>query len=286
MSEQREHYDWLLEQDITAVPYDNIQTVLEEIASGLTNFGHADAWAEWYGHLLPTWNRRAFERKHDYIVEDLVTAFMAVVPNPTVSWGYRSFRSDALLTLGKAIMSPPLWPDGPNRSVNCLHTEDTLPTGYPVWGDACGDFSASMFFCLKYLPSSHVAEWTKSVFAISCPRWRAQVLVWLCGAKDVIDGKIEHPSDLPDKHQTSVSWARSHLIGPKNLAYQEDIKIESEMVEFLSKENCARFDETVSNLLNERLLTEWLESLGGNEQVFDQVTSTAVPERLRHSYSF
>ena len=283
---ERDVYDWLLEKDLAYVSYDEIERVLTEIAGGLKNFGHADAWADWYGYLLPIWIERAFDNELEYVVEYLVTAFMAVVPDHDVSWGYRSFRSDALLTLGKAIMSPKLWPEGPDRSVNCLHLRNKLPTGYPIWGDASGDFSASMFFCLKYLPSSHVSEWTKSVFAISCPRWRAQVLVWLCGVKDLLDGKIKHPSDWPEKDRFRFSWAWSHLVGATNLAYEESTGQADREIEFLPKTNREIFNETVSKLLRERLLSEWLLSLMSYEYLFDQVTSTAVPERLRQQYRF
>ena len=59
-----------------------------------------------------------------------------------------------------------------------------------------------------------------------------------------------------------------------------------EMIEFLPEENCTLFDEAVSNILSENVLTEWLKSLMSNDQVFDQVAGTAGLERLRQLYRF
>lgn len=286
MGEERIVYDWLLNKDVGELPVEDIEAVLIEIASGLTIFGHADAWADWFGYLLPRCIPRAFDYRTDYLIEHLVTAFMAAMPCPSMSWGYPSFRDDALLTLGRAIMAPALWPYGPGVSKGCLHSEATTQTGYPIWGDASGDFSASMFFCLKYLAPSDVPGWTKSVFAIPCPRWRAQLLVWLCGAKDIVDGKIAHPAGLDEHRQIKVGWAWSHVIGAENAAYDESMEYAGQPVEFLPMTNRSLFNEIVRDTLNDELLTEWLESLMEFEHLFDHVTGTAVPERLRQLYGF
>lgn len=286
MGEQRTIYDWLLEEDAVERPIEDLQAVLEEIASGLTNFGHADVWAEWYGYLLPRCIPRAFESYVEYLIEHLVTGFMAVMPDSSEPWGYPSFREDALPTLGQAVMAPEHWPDGPRASVRCLHSVATVPTGYPIWADASGDFSASMFFCLKYLAANDVLEWTKSVFEISCPRWRAQLMVWLCGAKGIVDGKISHPAGLERSEGPRVNWAWCHLISGENAAYGGRMEHPGGPIEFLPAANRRLFDETVMSILNERMLSEWLESLMEFEHLFDQVTGTAVPERLRQLYGF
>ena len=286
MGETRTIYDSLLDTDVAKWPQKEIQSILVEIASGLKHFGHADNWADWYGYLLPRCMPRAFECHIDYLFETLVTGCMAVMPDSCTSWGYPSFREDALATLGKAIMAPTLWPDGPRVSAGCLHRYDTAPTGYPVWGDASGDFSASMFFCLKYLVPEDVPAWTKSVFDIPCPRWRAQVLVWLVGAKAIIDGKISQPEKLDEQHNLDVEWAWSHIIDGQNAAYDEGMENQVGRIEFLPKANRLLFLETVAGIMNESLLSEWLESLMGSEHLFDQVTSVAVPEQLRQMYRF
>jgi len=288
MGSPRVVYDWLLEKTVAEIPFEDLRKVQEEIASGLKNFGHADSWADWYGYLLPDCVDRAFEGHLEYLIEYLVTAFMAVMPDSSEPLRYSTFRRDGLSTIGQAIMAPTLWPDGPRRSTGCLHRATTTPTGYPIWGEASGDFSASMFFCLKYLDSDEIPVWTKSVFAIACPRWRAQILVWLCGAKDVIDGKIAHPAELADLYKegrVNVGWALSHLIGADNRAHEEERNREARPVEFLPRMNRKSFDECVAGILSESLLSEWLESMMEAEPLFDHVSSTAIPDRLRQLYS-
>lgn len=284
MGETRTIYGSLLDTDIADWPVEELETILVEIAMGLPVFGHADNWADWYGYLLPRCIPRAFEYHIDYLVEHLVTACMAVMPSSSTAWGYPSFRNDALATLGKAIMAPALWPNGPEASVGCLHSCKTVPTGYPIWGRASGDFSASMFFCLKYVSPEDMPAWTKSVFAIPCPRWRAQVLVWLVGAKAIVDGTISQPSKLDKQHTPDVGWHWSHCIDGQNAAYQECVAAQVGRIEFLPMANRMLFSETVANLLDENLLSEWLESMMEFEYLFDQITAVAVPEQLRQLY--
>lgn len=286
MGETRMIYDRLLDTDVDGCPVDELETILVEIAMGLPVFGHADNWADWYGYLLPRCIPRAFEYQIDYLIEHLVTGCMAVMPSSSTPWGYPSFRNDALATLGKAIMAPALWPDGPRTSVGCLHSSETVATGYPIWGQASGDFSASMFFCLKYLSPEDVPAWTKSVFAIPCPRWRAQVLVWLVGAKAIVDGTISQPSKLDKQHTPDVGWHWSHCIDGQNAAYDENVGNRVGRIEFLPKSNRLLFNETAANILDENLLSEWLESMMESEFLFDQITAVAVPEQLRQMYRF
>lgn len=282
----REIYTTLLEVDVVDLPIEDLQVYLEEIACGLQIFGHADAWSDWFQYLLPRCLPRYFEHYVDYLVEYLVTGFMTVMPDPSVQVGYRSFRRDALLTLGRAIMSPGLWPGGKHAPRGCLHDAWETKTHYPLWRDASGDFSASMFFCLKYLSSDEIPIWTRSVFDIPCPRWRGQVLVWLCGAKGLIDGTISQPSGLPDDCQAKVDWAWCHVIDGKNAAYEDTFDDPIGPIEFLPEANRIIFLEAVTDILDERRLLEWLESLKEHEPLYDQVMAAKIPDHLRDLYSF
>jgi hypothetical protein len=286
MGYPREIYTSLLEVDVVDQPVEDLQIYLQEIACGLHNFGHVDVWSDWFQYLLPHCVERSFEHYVDYLIEYLVTAFMTVMPDPSVQVGYPSFRRDALLTLGRAIMSPELWPDGKHAPKGCLHDVWETQTHYPLWRDASGDFSASMFFCLKYLSADQVPRWTRSVFDIPCPRWRGQVLVWLCGAKGLIDGTISQPSNLEEHPVARVEWAWSHIINGQNSAYEEIVEDSASPIEFLPNANRIHFEETVMNTLDEILLSEWLESLKEFAPLFDQITAAKVPERLHQLYRF
>lgn len=286
MGEEREMYPSLLERDVAEHSFEELQVFLVEIASGLKSMGLSDAWPEWYGYLMPRCLPRSFQRESrnfgDYLVEYLVTAFMSVMPDSSIDWGYDAFRDDALKTLGQAIMAPDLWPRGSEKSVDCLHPKAIDRPGYPVWTETSGDFAASMFFCLKYLEANDIPGWIKSAFAIPCPRWRAQMLVWLCDVKSFLDSTLLQPSEMEGNYTLYGGWAWSHIINGRNMAYNEW----KEPIEFLSAGNRARCHETISELLNEKLLSEWLESLMEFESLFDQLTATEVPERLRRAYQF
>ena len=110
------------------------------------------------------------------------TNFMALYPNGVHREPYRGFRDDAVLTLGRCMMDGQCW-NGPDIAVGTvLHPSNNNPNRVWGWWDASGDFAASMFFCLKYLPASLVETWLRSVLEITSPHWRAQVVVWMVGA--------------------------------------------------------------------------------------------------------
>lgn len=291
MEEVREMYPSLLELDVSEHSTKDLQNYLKQIASGLLSFGHSDSWSDWYGYLLPRCLPRAFERDNQYVggylLEYLITGFMSVSPNSSDMWGYSSFRDDALATLGRAIMAPELWPNGPRASIGCLHPTKTSHVRYPVWASGSGDFAASMFFCLKYLKASEVSHWVESVFAIECAHWRAQVLVWLCGAKNFFDGTNTQPTDLnssfgPGYYVRHIDWELSEIIDGVNTAYNE----REEPVEFLPAANLICCHETIIAILDQNLLTEWLESLMDFEYLFDHLTDCEIPELLQKSYQF
>ena len=289
MAEKREMYPSLLERDVAEHSIEDLQKFLRQIASGLSSFGHSDSWSDWYGYLLPRCLPRAFERDNiyvgGYLLEHLVTGFMSVSPNSSDMWGYSSFKDDALITLGRAIMAPELWPNGPRASAGCLHPRKSSRTQYPVWATASGDFAASMFFCLKYLEVNEVPHWIGSVFAIECPHWRTQILAWLCGAENFFDGTMTQPTELNNYYGPQVEWELSLIIDGRNNAYNESEE-PSEPIEFLPAANLSCCRETVTEILDEALLSDWLESLMDFEYLFDHVTDAEIPEMLQKFYNF
>ena len=93
-----------------------------------------------------------------------------------------------------------------------LHRSNNNPNRVWCWWDACGDFSSSMFFCLKYLPETMVGNWFRSVLAIKSPHWRAQILVWMVGVHDMLVGKINWPSELKIGARPSVGLGMVALL--------------------------------------------------------------------------
>ncbi|MBI2747562.1 MAG: hypothetical protein HYX45_18520 [Burkholderiales bacterium] len=216
MSDERKMYPELL-GDLASLSCRELQDPLTEVASGTCSFGEMEEWTVWYHYLLGQLIPRSHECFVDSFLEYLVTGFIAIHPTNDGAEPYAGFRLDALNTLGRCIMDPSCWDGSEIRLGRILHRSNNNPNRVWCWWDASGDFSASMFFCLKYLPVSQVPGWIESVFTITSPHWRAQILVWLLGARDILIGAIKWPSDFKREGVASVSWAWSHCLGP-NLA--------------------------------------------------------------------
>jgi hypothetical protein len=192
-----------------------LQEPLGAIASGTSSFGPHAEWHEWYHYLLGQLLRRSHEKFVSSLLEYLITAFFALYPNGIHKAPYPQFPSDVLNTLGRCIMEPECWNGEYVVVGSMLHRSNDNPKKVWGWWDASGDFSASMYLCLKYLAPTSVQAWFNSVLAIPSPHWRAQVLVWLVGSKELLDGKLRWPSEWHDEAYPSVSWEWSHCLRPE-----------------------------------------------------------------------
>lgn len=125
---------------------------------------------------------------------------------------YPQFHTDVLKTLGRCMMEPDCWTDDNIAIGNILHRSNNNPNKVWCWWDASGDFSASMYLCLKYLPSALVQGWFNSVLAIPSPHWRAQIIVWLVGSQELLTGQQLWPSEFSIEAYPSISWEWSHCL--------------------------------------------------------------------------
>lgn len=232
MSEQRKMYPELT-ADLDALPDDDIIRPLEEIASGNTCFGPLEEWTDWFHYLLPRLMDRKWKTTYYQPAENMFTAFMAEHPQPDTRLPYPGFRDDALATLGSYIMSPHFWPDGQLDVANCL-CKWVWPSGAAGWDRAGHLLSASLFFCIKYLPHNAIEPWLRSVLAIPNRYWQLQLATWLVGAHPILTGEIEQPCEFPELDRWDISWAYSHIFrGQYDGTYDPD----SLAVPFLPAEN-------------------------------------------------
>lgn len=197
--------------DIDVLPDDCIEEALEAIASGCSSFGPLVEWIEWYHYLLPRLIQRAWKPTYYQPAELLITAFMAQYPIQSGSMPYPNFHSDALNTLGRYIMSPRFWPEGQLDVANGL-SKWTGPNGIARWSKAGNLLSASLFFCIKYLPLSDVEAWFRSVIAVRNDYWQVQIITWLVGAHPILTGQILQPSEFPEVTPFGIDWEQSHVL--------------------------------------------------------------------------
>jgi hypothetical protein len=184
---------------------------------------------------------------------------MALYPNGVYREPYKGFRDDALLTLGRCMMDGECW-DGSNIALGrILRRSDNNPNRVWVWWDASGDFTASMFFCLKYLPESLVAPWLRSMLEITSPHWRAQVIVWMVGAHDILNGAVKWPSEFREDARPSVAWEWSHCLRPE-LAAADDSG-SAPTVAFIPEGSRSQALQTFQSYFVEEVYLDWLTSI-------------------------
>jgi hypothetical protein len=211
MGDERRMFHELM-GDVGSLTAWELQEPLQEIASGTSSFGPHAEWHDWYHYLLGRLLPRGHENFVSSLLESLITGFFAIYPNGVHIPPYRQFHSDILNTLGRCMMDPRCW-NGEDVVVgSMLHRSNNNPNQVWCWWDASGDFSASMYLCLKYLPPSLVPSWFASVLAIRSPHWRAQVLVWLVGSNELLRGVVRWPSELQIEAHPSVGWEWSHCL--------------------------------------------------------------------------
>lgn len=217
MGDQRRMFTELL-GSLDKMTTSELQTPLEEIASGTSSFGPMEEWNAWYHYLLGALLPRSHEEFVSYLLELFVTGFMAIYPNGIYREPYKGFQEDALRTLGRCMMDGLCWNGSDIAIGKVLRRSNDNPNRVWMWWDASGDFSASMFFCLKYLPASSIEPWLHSVLDIPSPHWRAQLIVWLVGAHGMLNNDMQWPSEWSLEARPYIGWEWSHCLKPEMTA--------------------------------------------------------------------
>jgi hypothetical protein len=280
MSSERKMFDHLLDQDAEKLPFPQFGHALEEIASGTVNLIWLQEWYDWFHYLLP----RGILRSHEcyageYLVESLITAFMSLYPRGTVDVPYSGFHEDILQSLAVCHMKDALWDRGHVRINGMLWRFGEFPREQDC-RDICGDFSSLMFFSLKYLTPSEIVEWVPSVFRITCPHWRAQLMLWLIGAHGMLTGVMKQPSEFgSSKHDHLDSgWSWSHILRGDYCArdhYERG-------VDFIATANLDAFNQGVRKVVTERLFFEWLDCFEQHAHLKNNLFE--LPERFADIY--
>ena len=245
--------------DLDTLPAAVLQEPLVEIASGTSTFGPQPEWQAWYPYLLGALLPRSHDFYCNYLLENLITAFIALHPNGVYRPPYPEFRDDVLLTLGRCMMDGQCW-DGTDIVLgNVLRLSNDNPRHVWMWWDASGDLSASLFFCLKYLPETSIAPWLRSVLVIPSPYWRAQIMVWLVGAYDILNGGVDWPSQFPEDAYPSVAWEWSHCLKPELAATDTSGALPSNAL--LAEGARAQALQTLRSYFTDDIYRDWCASI-------------------------
>ncbi len=280
MGVEREMYDHLC-GDLSQLPVDQLNEPLEEISGGTRSFGPLEEWSEWYHYLLGQTIPRSHERYVYYLLEDLITAFISQYPEGVIREPYRGFQEDALRTLGSCIMDKQCW-NGREIVIGCvLWPSNNNPKGIWLWDDASGDFSASMFYCLKYLPTDLISGWLKSVFAIESPHWRAQLMVWLIGAHKMLNDEIRQPSEFDERPQKPyIGWSGSHVLAGEFTGNWS--KDRAAPAPFLHEKNRVAALKAITEQISKSLYIDWLGSIAKYDYLEGELGD--LPDRFANLY--
>jgi hypothetical protein len=268
MGEERRMFSELL-GDVNGISVFDLQTPLTEIASGFSCFGPLEEWSDWYHYLLAALLPRAHENFVNSLLELLVTDFMTIYPSGITHEPYNGFRNDVLLTLGRCMMNAECWNDQDIAVGRILHRSNNNPNRVWMWWDASGDLSASMFFCLKYLPSQRVGPWLESVLAITSAHWRAQVMAWAVGANDILNARIGWPSEFPETAYPAIAWEYSHCLRPEITTLERNDPAPAQTL--IPDESRVQALEVLCSHFDEDRYLEWLSSIAAVSYLEDEL---------------
>jgi hypothetical protein len=259
MSSERKMFDQLV-GNLDEISIRELRAPLEELVSGLSSFGALEEWVEWYHYLLGALLPRAHDHWLESLFEYLITGYIGLYPNGVEEAPYKTFREDVLLTLGRCIMDKQGWEGSDIRIGRLLHRSNNNPNEVWCWFDASGDFSSSMFLCLKYVPEDAISGWFKSALNIPSPHWRAQMIVWLVGAHKILHEDAIWPDELKIEQTPNVSWAWSHCLRA-NMASNPRGALLADKPAFIPRGNRIEALKVLRDELTEDLYLTWLLSM-------------------------
>lgn len=256
MGEKRRMFDSLL-GDLGELSLEDLRQPLEEIASGNACFGPMDEWTDWCRYLLAQLLPRHAERSFDSVYQNLVTAFIAVNPRG-IEEPYEGFADDVRQTLGRCLMDSSRW-IGDRLAVSA--PEDPFAGGRREsfeWHVACGDFSAGMFLCAKYLDESVLDTWLDSAFAIRCPLWTTQLYSWLLAVHPLLTGTVLELAALDSDSPTNVVWLGAHVLRGDFTGVYEPTP---SPLRLLSPRRCEAVLASVRRNVSEASYFSWLDAI-------------------------
>jgi hypothetical protein len=264
MGAEREMYAYLLDRPVEELSERELEEPLREIASGNSCFGPMREWKLWLDYLVSRLVPVALRAPDRRLQEILSTAVMAQYNSGFDDAPYAQFGEDVLATLGQCVMGGNKWEEGRPILEHVLFGPPSRNAIGWGWWAASGDLSSSLFLCLKYLAPPQIGAWAESVLSIPDPHWRAQMLVWLSGARRIlVDGA--QPKDIC-MQSPEIDWAESHVLSGNYTGDYSDPR----PVPLVAEENSSEFRKAVQRHLTPTVLADWRESIAAVDYLADE----------------
>lgn len=117
--------------------------------------------------------------------------------------------------------------------------------------------------------AEQIETWFRSVLDIESVHWRAQLLIWLLGARSFLNGEITQPEQLKKwrpkigQMQPSISWEYSHLLD----GFYEGYPRRAEPDLFLKSENIVALKLAVAKFITPEFFFGWLDDFAKSDSL-------------------
>ncbi|MEA2641344.1 MAG: hypothetical protein QOF51_2738, partial [Chloroflexota bacterium] len=261
---ERRLFTELLEVSVFQASEELLIRALDGIV-GCMAFGPRQEWHDWLLYLLPRVVERLQSPEADpSLLPRLIAAFMAVYWRELPE-EYPGFRSDAIDSLGRCLMSPAMWGTGrhwdprggtaPNFIARRMNQRRYLGQGLRRIA-GLDELSASMFFCIKYLDYEVIPAWVDSVVHMERTEWQYCVALWLLPAL----AYLERGPALPERLGwtfPSLAWFGSSGPAP----HLQSRPGGPRATDFLPHENVEMFVQCVRQHVPVRRQVDWIADL-------------------------
>ena len=260
ISETRFLWTGLVDQPLAHFPVEEWENVLWDI-SGTGNFGHLEEWDLWFRFLLPELIEQG--NTHPQLFENLLNAFFNIF-DQGITEEYPGFRSDVFNTLPLYLMRPEYWINEEDE-ISKQPLKQALflkhPSFHHNWNcrEVHGEFSAAIFFCLRYLTPEEMTTWVKSLTEIQDTYWRGQLLIWLVGFMELVSNLSITPRKF-EKNVPQLEWHYSFL----SRAWENG-------TEFLSSKNIAAFLAEIRARISPEVVLQWVDDFSRNSSLANQL---------------
>src|SRR5262249_35717069 len=223
------------------------------------------SWNQWFSYLLPFCIMRATDQAYYFLLESLITAFIRRHPD-SLSGEYPGFPSDAIHTVGLALMKPEFWDD--EGECSAAYRQGWIRSdGQPIYHVLCsGAISASLFFCLKYLDLTHIKRWVESIIRIRSSYFRAHFMVWLASFHEITSGTSSFSFAALESASNSIDWRASHLLESTNPK--------------ISDASIKQFFETLTENMDTQVILSWVSEASKYRELDELLNGYRIPDYI------
>jgi hypothetical protein len=197
-----------------------------------------------------------FAGQNHATTQTVITAFIRIY-GEHVEEEYAGFRLDSLETFGRAIMKREFWTSDLGERASACSKKSIAP--------GRNSFTASLFFCLLYLPTSCVQAWTQSLLAIDSPFFRTDFIIWLAGTYESMKSEQFSLGSLP-ANRFCIRWTGDFLL--------------RNTTAIIPRMSRTEFLKVIRSQLSMEILMRWLDEIAQFDDLDTEVRALSVADYM------